>query len=97
MLFEMSTETIEKIIAIETMITEKLGSEYSLDFDSENVVEDFFELCALSHDKRIGLEADQVWVRLMRENPEFDKTRALNSYRAKMKTELNKNQSTLVA
>ena len=82
MLFEMSSETLKMLMQSELMIQRNLG--HALDFSSENLISDFFELVALCQDRRIGLQADQIWARLIKENDDFDKRKQLNQYRARM-------------
>lgn len=84
MLFEMSSETLKMLMHTEVLIRKAIGHE--LDFNSENLISDFFELCALCKDRRITLQADQIWARLIKENAGFDRTKYLNQYRARMQS-----------
>lgn len=82
MLFEMSSETLKQLMQCEHMVQRNLGC--ALDFTSDNLVSDFFELVALCKDRRIALQADQIWARMIKENDDFDKRKQLNQYRARM-------------
>lgn len=72
----------------EVLIQQALG--YDLDFSSENLISDFFELCALCQDRRIALQADQIWARLIKENAGFDRSKYLNQYRARMQSAIQR-------
>lgn len=88
MLFEMSSETLKMLMQTETLIKKTLGQE--LDLASENLISDFFELCALCQDRRIALQADQIWARLIKENTDFDRSKYLNQYRARMQSAMQR-------
>lgn len=90
MLFEMSSETLKMLMQTEVLIQKALG--HALDFNSENLVSDFFELCALCQDRRITLQADQIWARLIKENSGFDRSKYLNQYRARMQSAVQRRE-----
>lgn len=88
MLFEMSSATLKMLMQTEVLIHKAIG--HTLDFSSENLVSDFFELCALCQDRRIALQADQIWARLIKENAGFDRSKYLNQYRARMQSAMQR-------
>lgn len=90
MLFEMSSETLRMLMQTEVLIQKSLGHE--LDFTSDNLISDFFELCALCQDRRIALQADQIWARLIKENAGFDRSKFLNQYRARMQSAVQRRE-----
>ena len=91
MQFEISTETLSKILKIEYHINQSLGC--SLDFNSEHLIADFFELCGLCEDRRIVLQADKIWACLIKENKDFDKSKQLNIYRARMQQTVKRREA----
>lgn len=90
MLFEMSSETLKMLLQTEYLIQKNIGQ--GLDFASDNLVSDFFELCALCQDRRIALQADQIWARLIKENAGFDRSKPLNQYRARMQSAISRRE-----
>ena len=90
MLFEMSSETLKMLMQTEVLIHKAIG--HGLDFTSENLISDFFELCALCNDRRIALQADQIWARLIKENAGFDRSKHLNQYRARMQSAVQRRE-----
>lgn len=82
MQFEMSFETLKIFLMTEANLQQDLG--FKLDFSSDNLVSDFFELCALCKDRRVALQADRIWAGLMKENTDQEKRRLLNQYRSRM-------------
>lgn len=86
MVFQLSEEVVRRLIEIDQLIIAKLGNDCSLNFGSENLVRDFFERCGSTNCKKIMLEADKVWVKLININADFESSRLLNQYRSRMKS-----------
>lgn len=82
MQFEMSFDILKILLMTEANIRQDTG--IHLDFAADNLVSDFFELCALCKDRRVALQADRIWAGLIKANSDMDKRRLLNQYRASM-------------
>ena len=95
MVFELSSDTLQRLLQTERMIARDLGHE--LDMTSENLVSDFFELCGMCKDRHIALQADQIWAGLVKLNRDGDKSKFLNQYRSRMKDAIARQQQTLAA